>query len=353
MTIVGAGVVGLITAIRCATAGHRVTVLDRGAIPNPLCTSFDQHRAIRALDPPNVAATRRGERMLRRWLALESLLGQRFCHRVGVLTAWPADGIDAVLGVAAAAGLPVSLVEPDKFPHIVFPAGTVGVVEPDAGALLAERVLVAAAGWLAEQPSVTLRPGCRVTEVDADRGQVVLAGGDVVAADLVLVAGGPWTRDLVDVPVALHRQTMVYLRPPADLADWWRSAPSAGRIGADGSAWLLPPVAGTDLKISGGVSCRQVVTTDDADRDENHWAAKVLAASILSDVDRYRVVAVRRCHYATDPATGADLLTRVGATVWARAACGGVGFRAAPLVADRIAAALAQSQENANPRDEP
>ncbi|WP_322779694.1 FAD-dependent oxidoreductase, partial [Frankia sp. Cas4] len=40
--IVGAGVTGLLTAIRCALAGHRVTVLDRGAVPNPMSSSFDQ-----------------------------------------------------------------------------------------------------------------------------------------------------------------------------------------------------------------------------------------------------------------------------------------------------------------------
>jgi glycine/D-amino acid oxidase-like deaminating enzyme len=59
VVIVGAGVTGLLSAVECALAGHRVTVLDRGAIPNPESSSFDQHRAIRTLVPGDPEATRR------------------------------------------------------------------------------------------------------------------------------------------------------------------------------------------------------------------------------------------------------------------------------------------------------
>jgi len=57
-------------------------------------------------------------------------------------------------------------------------------------------------------------------------------------------------------------------------------------------------------------------------------------------MDRYTVVAVKRCHYAVDARTAGAHLARVGPAVWARAASGGDGFRTAPLVADRIVGAL-------------
>jgi glycine/D-amino acid oxidase-like deaminating enzyme len=38
IVVVGAGVTGIVTAIECARAGHRVTLLDRGPIPNPAAT---------------------------------------------------------------------------------------------------------------------------------------------------------------------------------------------------------------------------------------------------------------------------------------------------------------------------
>jgi glycine/D-amino acid oxidase-like deaminating enzyme len=343
MLIVGAGVTGLLAAVRGVLDGHQVIVLERGAIPNPGSSSFDQHRAIRALDPTDLAATRRAAVAHRRWLELESLLcGSRldagFYRRVGVVTAWPVSEVAAVAAVAEEAGLPIEIVEPDRFPHVRFPAGTSGVLELDAGVLLADRVLRAAARWLDRQPSAKLRPWRDVTAVDVNAGRVMLADGTIESADLVLVAVGPWSGALVDLPVTLHRQTMVYLRPPGELARWWQTAPSAGRIGADGRAWLLPPGRGTLLKVSTDAACREVVSVDDSGPDdETLWADRVMAAEIVSDLDRYTVVAVKRCHYAVDADTGSAHLVRAGPSVWVRAASGGDGFRTAPLVADQIA----------------
>jgi glycine/D-amino acid oxidase-like deaminating enzyme len=345
MLIVGAGVTGLITAVRCVLDGHRVTVLERGAIPNPGSSSFDQHRAIRALDPGDVAATQRAAVAHRRWLELESLLcgsrsGSGFYRRVGVLTAWPASEVAAVTAVARDAGLPVELVEPEGLPHVRFPAGTFGVLELDAGVLLADRVLRAAARWLDRHPAAELRPWRQVTAVDADAARVVLADGTIVSGDLVLVAAGPWSRALVDLPVVLYRQTMVYLRPPDELAQWWETAPSAGRVGADGRGWLLPPGSGTLLKVSTAAVCREVASVDGNPDDETPWADQVMAAEILSDVDRYTLVAAKRCHYAVDAATRSAHLVRTAPSVWVRAASGGDGFRTAPLVAAQIAGDL-------------
>src|SRR5262249_36218416 len=152
------------------------------------------------------------------------------------------------------------------------------------------------------------------------------------------VAAGPWSRELVDIPVALHRQTMVYLRPPADLAAWWENAPGVGGIGTGGRAWLLPPGAGTLLKISSDSVCRKVEST--ADDDPGPWAARLLREPILSEMDRYQVVAVRECHYAAAPDTGGALLVHPKPGLWVRPACGGSGFAAAPLVANTIVEAM-------------
>ncbi|GAB2976062.1 FAD-dependent oxidoreductase [Saccharothrix stipae] len=333
VVVVGAGVTGLLTAVRCALAGLRVTVLDAGPVPNPASTSHDEHRAIRALDPGDVAATRASATLHRRWLELEALLGTRFYRRVGVVTGWPADAVDAALDVARQAGTPVSVVEPEKYPHLRFPTGSVGLLEPDAGVLLADRVLDAAARWLRERPSVALRPGCAVREVDEEAAAVRLADGSTVRGDAVLVAAGPWSGDLVDVPTVLHRQTTVHLSPPDDLAHWWEGAPSAGRIGDDGRAWLVPPGEGTQLKISSASLCREVAAVGD---DAFEWTDHLALSSVLADHERYTVTATRTCHYAVDAQTGGGRLVRTGPSTWARAASGGDGFRTAPVVAERI-----------------
>ncbi|MGW5049559.1 NAD(P)/FAD-dependent oxidoreductase [Actinokineospora sp. NPDC004072] len=335
VVIVGAGVTGLVTAVECALAGHQVTVLDRGAIPNPASTSHDQHRAVHALVPGDVGASSRMAAAQQRWLALEPVLATRFYRRVGIVSAVAEEQVPAAVATAAAAGIALSTADPSALPHVRFPEGAVGVVETDAGVLLADRVLRGAAGWLAGREGVRLRPHCPVTAVDSGR---VRAGGETFGADLVLVAGGPWTRDLLGPAVRLHRQTMVYLRPPEHLAAWWEQAPGVGRIGRDGRGWLVPPGDGALLKISTDAACREVPSVDAVDGFD--WAQRVVEDQILSDVDAYQVVGVKECHYAT----GADgaVLSEVLPRVWARSACGGNGFAAAPLVAGRIAEAMVE-----------
>ncbi|TDD32958.1 FAD-binding oxidoreductase [Actinomadura sp. KC06] len=349
IVIVGAGVTGLLAAVRAVLLGHHVVVLERGPIPNPGASSSDHHRAVRALDPGDPSATRRAADAHRRWVELEALLcgpppGAGFYRRIGVVTAWPEGEIPSVAAAARDAGLRVELVGPREMWPIGFPDGTSGVLELDAGVLLADRVLAAAAGWLDRHPAAELRPGHDVVAVDADAARVELADGTVEHGDLVLVAAGPWSSRLVDVPVVVHRQTMVYLTPPAELAGRWERMPSAGRIGADGRGWLLPPGAGAHLKISTDAARREVGSAgedgDGDEADERAWAEKILAAGILADAGAYAVAAVKRCHYAVDAGTGAGRLARVGTSVWARAASGGDGFRTAPLVADQIAGAL-------------
>ena len=268
VVVVGAGVMGLLTAIECVLAGHRVTVLDRGAIPDP---RFDQHAAMRLLVPGDVVATRGMVAARRRWLALETLLGTRFYRRVGVVTAWPRERVAGVLATAIAAGVAIETVASERLPHFAVPAGSTCVLEFDAGVLLADRMVHAAAAWLAEHPSATVRPWCAATDDTAD-------------ADRVLVAAEP---------VVPRRRTVVCLRPPSTVAAWWADAPAAYGLGSGGRGWVVPGAGGL------------LTIGDDGERP--------IAARVLSEMDRYTVVATRSSHHLTDG-----------------------GFGAAPLVAGRI-----------------
>ena len=344
VVVVGGGITGLLTAIQCVLAGHRVVLLERGPVPHPGSTSFDQHRALRALVVGDPAATRRAAELHHRWRELDMLLcdhlpGANLYRRVGVLQALPPGLVPSAVATAGAAGVPIRIVHPSGYPLIGFPRGSGAVFEPHAGTLLADRVLHAAARWLRHHPDAELRPGREAVAVDPDQAKVHLADGTTVTGEAVLVAAGPWTAALIGRPVALHRQTMVYLRPPAALAHAWAATPTAGGIGADGRAWLLPSVAGTLLKVSTDAVRREVPTLSGPD-DNAGWAARVLAAGIVSDVDGYDVVRVKHCHYAT--AEGGDTgFVRIGAAAWARPASGPDGFRTAPLAADAVVAALA------------
>ncbi|MBL1073646.1 FAD-binding oxidoreductase [Nocardia sp. 2] len=333
VVIVGGGITGLLTAVHCARDGHRVTVVERGPLPNPESSSFDQHRVLRAPAPGS------GPELHQHWLRLQTLLGGRFYRRVGVVTGWPADRIGAAVRAARQAGVRLRVEAPDTLPHIVFPAGYVGVRELDAGVLLADRVLRAAVRWLRNQPGVMLRSGCEVSGVDTAAARVVLADGKVLAGDTVLVAAGIHTRELVPVPTVLYRQTVAYVHPPADLRTWWEHAPSVGAAGTDGRRWLVPPGDGTLLKLSSSALCR-VVGTPHESTEPDRAAAHDCRESVLAQPHRYPIAALKHCHYTTDPRTGAGALDQLGPAVWARAATGGDGFRTAPLIAERIAAVV-------------
>jgi glycine/D-amino acid oxidase-like deaminating enzyme len=344
IVVVGAGITGLLASIRCVQAGHRVVLLDRGPIPHPESTSFDQHRALRALNVGDPASTGRAALLHSRWQGIDSLLrdhpaGAPLYRRVGVLTALPHGEVSTAVSTAEAAGLPIRVADPADYPHIRFPPGTGVVLEPHAGVLLADRVLRAAVRWLRGQSLAELRPGSEVVEVRADTGGVRLADGTAETGDVVLVTAGPWSAALLGLPVTVHRQTMVYLQPPADLVRNWAVTPIAGGIGGDGRSWLLPAVTGTLVKISTDAARREVSTLSNPG-DEGDWTDRVLAADVLSDQHRYRVVLARHCHYTT-AAGGYTGFVQVGSAAWARPASGGDGFRTAPQAVDTIAGELA------------
>ncbi|ADG76496.1 FAD dependent oxidoreductase [Cellulomonas flavigena DSM 20109] len=355
VVVVGAGVTGLLTAMGAATQGHRVTLLDRGAVPDEGSTSFDRHRVVRALDPGDLRRSRRDARLRSLWLDLEDRLrtyeSEGLVRRTGVLTGWDADDARRAEAAAARAGIVVTRVPTDHYPELGTAPDADVLLETEAGVVLADRALVAAARWLAACPEVTILAGVEVTRVDASTGTVHGVDGPVARGDLTLVACGPWSGALVGVPVQLHRQTMAYLRPPAGLRDWWRGAPVAGRLGVDARGWVVPAVGGSSIKVSTDAVRRTVSSTDwDADADESVWCERILRSGAVRRLGDYTVTSVRRCHYATSDHGDALGLARLGPGVWSRVASGPDGFRTAPIAAEQVLRELRPTPPPTAPR---
>ena len=378
VTVVGAGVVGLLSAIECVLAGHRVTVVEQGDIPHPGATSADRHRILRALHTGDEATTEAAVRAHRRWLELERLLSADLYRRVGALTVLPPQEPGGATELLRRAGAPArALTEAElaaAYPHLRFPPGAGAVLERDAGVLLAERVLAACASWLRDRPEVELRPRHRVVRIDGTTVVVECGEHDLPAhgsgipgstgravdrlpADGVIVAAGPWSRRLLPPAAAaeltLWRQSMLYCDAPPERAAWegMPAMPSLGR--ADG-AWLVPPVAGTPLKLTAATACRPASalpagTPEDTDTPHpgglasavtdratgDHWRKGLVRTfrEIIPGFDASWVTAARDCHYLGHATARGPVVVELGEGAVCLAACGGVSFKFAPLIA--------------------
>jgi glycine/D-amino acid oxidase-like deaminating enzyme len=344
VVVIGGGVIGLLTAVECVKAGARTVLADRSGIPAADATSHDRYRVVRVLHRDDERLTSAAARARHAWLDVQRFLGIRFYHPAGALTVMAAAEVPASLALltaAGAAGRPASAADVRaRCPGARIGLDAGAVFEPGAGVVLASRVLAALADWLRAQPAACLRPRGQVTEIDEKARAVRLADGTELAADAVVVAAGPWSRELLPSSVTrdltLYRQTMLSYAPP-DPA--WRRAPAMLGLGATGDAWLIPPVAGTSARLSAASASRAVAALDGR-QTPRQWRDHLVArfADVLDDFDPGAVTGAADAYYLDVTEGGGPLLTgSADGAVTAYAACGGMSFKFAPLIARALA----------------
>jgi len=338
--------------VECVAAGLPVTVVDQAPIPHPQAASNDRHRVVRALHPRDAALTRAGSRALRAWRALERRLRLRLLVAVGALHVLPPDEVPWHLELLGAGGMPAEALTPeqlaDRYPMLRLPPGHAAILEAAAGVVLADLLLSRLGQWLGEQPGVRFRLGTPVTAIDP-AGLVHLADGTSLGARRVVVATGPFTRDLLAPALArrltLYRQSTLYCRPWGSLHAW-SATPAMPTLGSAQGAWLVPPVNGTPLRLSAHGACREVGTMS-SDETPPFWKERLceLFASLLAGFHPGVVAGARDGYYLADALHGGPLLLTLGAgTVWCYAACGGSSFKFAPLIAAALARRAAGSE---------
>jgi len=344
VVVIGGGVIGLLTAVECVRAGAQAELADRSWIPAADATSHDLYRVVRALHRGDERLTGAAARAQEAWLDVQRFLGIRCYYRTGALTVMDAGEVPANLALLAGAGAaaqPASAAGARaRYPHIRFAPGTGAVFEPGAGVVLASCVLRALADWLRAQSAVRLRPRSPVTAIDEPAAVVRLADGTALTADSVVVATGPWSRELLPPSVAgdltLYRQTMLSYAPP-DPA--WNQTPAMLGLGTARDAWLIPPVDGTSARLSAASACRAVAEMDGRETPRE-WRDHLIAtfAPVLEGFDPAVVTGAADGYYLAAAAGGGPLLaTSADGTVVAYAACGGMSFKFAPLIARALA----------------
>jgi glycine/D-amino acid oxidase-like deaminating enzyme len=347
--VVGAGVVGLSAARALLAEGYRVAVVEQGPVPNAHGSSVDSSRLIR-----HTYGTQYGYAALvgaayAAWDRLWAELGTTHYTQTGTLilsrpgATWAQDSAATL----DALGKRYRVLGPDeaarRFPLFNLD-GVEGVYWVETGGVLAaERIVDALARQLRAQ-GATITPHTAVTDLDPERGRVVLEDGTQRSADLLLLSAGPWTgrlwpdlaRDLTP-----SRQLVCYADAPDDLYRAWRRMPMVLDIAdaesrGEGSVYAVPPVGGAPLKL--GDHAFSLTGDPDIDRSPNEAELERLfemTCRQLAEPARYRLLSGRTCFYTAAP--GSQFIHARAGRAHALAGFSGHGFKFGPLIGERFA----------------
>lgn len=341
--VVGAGIMGLCAAWGLSARGWRVRVLDATPPPNPRGASVDHHRLIRHAYGKQHGYMRMVDDAYASWRRLFAELGEAPYVETGILAldeataghGWLHESREAM----RAHGLPVETVAapalPARFPWLTPDGVADAFFCPAGGALLAGRIVELLAARIPVEVA-------RVAEVHD--GAVTLDSGERLAADAVVVAAGPWLPRLLPESagrVTASRQVLVRLAPPPALEAAWARAPMLLDLGVEGGFYVVPPVAGTPIKIGDHSFTMQ----GDAEADPREVdAADVevlmrLAARRIPGLERYRMLGAMACYYDVERAEE-FVVEPLSTRTLVMSGFSGHGFKFASVLGEAVANAL-------------
>lgn len=344
--IIGAGIVGLSVARSAMLAGHQVTILEQGPVPNPQSASFDRHRMIRYPYGAAAGYTRMVTEAFRAWDRLWADLGTTHFESTGAIAISLAAGDYAAKTLATfrAIDLPHDVLDRDAVealcPHLTLPSGAWGVTAFPGGPLFAADIITDLVDWLTAA-GARIEAGTRVVAVDEAEGRVTLADGSTRTGDVVLVAAGAWLPRLMPDrfgSLAVYRQALLYIAPPPAYAESWRKAPAIAVLG-DHTGYTLPDLRGAGLKIGYSAHRRQAMPDIDGfEADLASESAVILGAfrPYLKDPDAYRPLRMQVGYYALDPSRRFLFEQRGRALIITQ--CDGQMFKFGPLIGERVVA---------------
>ncbi|MDP3895509.1 MAG: FAD-dependent oxidoreductase [Mesorhizobium sp.] len=346
--VVGAGIAGLSTAWSLTKRGHRVTLLEQGAIPNPLAASGDHHRIIRRAYPAGSGYGAAITEAYAAWDEMWSDLGETHYDHRGFMCVSRSAGDEAedYLDGLKAGGFPFEMLTAEaaaaRWPFLDAATLRYAYFSPEGGALHCKRVAIGVLEWLRAN-GADVRENTRVDSVDAGAGAVVLASGERLAADRVVVTAGAWVTKLfpgLAGTLTTYRTAVVYLEPPADLKPAWDVAPVILDVGGTTDGYIIPASGGGGLKFGSGLHKNP---SPDADSDRVPRAGegetiRDLFAPPMKRIREYAVTGVVTCAYTftdDDRFFGAEI-----GKALVISACSGHGYKFGAAVGRRVADAV-------------
>ncbi|MER8403818.1 FAD-binding oxidoreductase [Mesorhizobium sp. M0185] len=342
--VVGAGIAGLSTAWSLAKAGHLVSIVEQGPIPNPLAASGDHHRIIRRAYRAGTGYGRLITEAYEAWDEMWADLGESHLDPRGFIciSRQPGDEAEEYREGMEAGNYPFELFEPDaaveRWPFLEPGSFRYAYFSPDGGALHCRKIAAGLARWLRAN-GANVYENSKVVEIDAEAGHVVLAGGETMQADRIVVAAGAWVLKLfpeLDGELKTWRTALAYVEPPADLKAVWQAAPVVLNIGGSVDGYVIPPSGGAGMKFGSGL---HRVPTSDADWNRQPVPGEVeairnLFSPPIARIEEYKVT----CAY-TFTADEKFLAHRKGRCLVV-SACSGHGYKFGAAVGRRVAACV-------------
>lgn len=260
--VVGAGVFGACTARALQRAGRKVILLDAWGPAHARASSGGESRLTRGSYGADEVYTRMAWDSLAEWRALSARAELPLFHKAGVLFffAKAEDYVHRTVEVHRRLKLPTRLLDrremQRQFPTIDFDGISLGLWEPEFGALMARRAvqtLVAefvAAGGEYRQGAVEA-PG----QGDGPIKRIIMQNGEKLSADRYVFACGPWLPklfpDLLASRIFPTRQEIFFFRtPPGDESFGPGALPGWADFNAGDIFYGFPDLEGRGFKIA-------------------------------------------------------------------------------------------------------
>jgi glycine/D-amino acid oxidase-like deaminating enzyme len=352
--VVGGGVMGLATAWALAREGCTVELFEQGALPNPLASSFDEHRLIRHPYGDQMGYARLIDDAFAAWELVWRDIGRTLYAPTGTLALtgngadWAARSADTL----AAIGRPMTELSVGELRRR-FPMVEAGGVQcafwmSSGGVLFAQDIVAALADHLARNGRVKLHPQTPVRSVDLEHGRIVTASGAVHEGDVVIVAAGAWAgRLLPEIAGRLvpSRQIVVYFDVPAAQRAAWAKGPMILEKTGDVGLYLVPPVQGRGLKVGDHEFSR--AGDPEGGREARQEEIRPLlerCRSLLHGFEQWRIDRLKVCFY-TVTEDERFVVEKRGAAGWVISPCSGHGFKFGAVMGLELARTIVSDRD--------
>lgn len=225
VAIVGAGVFGAWTAHNLQQLGHRVTLIDAWGPAHSRASSGGESRLTRAAYGKDAIYTRMAKDSLPQWKALSAVSGLPIFIPAGVLFFFPTEEPYVAESIAAHRELGLTtdvLTQVEmtrRFPMIDFTGITIGLYEPEFGALMARRSVLTLVERFVKAGGTYTRGSVKPPVATNELKEVRLSSGETIAADRFVFALGPWLPklfpDVIGPKIQPTRQEVFFFAPPA------------------------------------------------------------------------------------------------------------------------------------------